>query len=320
VNSGLLALLLSVLPLGMDTFVIAAVVGGTSRLAGWVRWRISVIFVVFEGGMPLVGLALGASVGNAIGSIADYLSGGLLIALAGYLWWAEHDDDDDDDDDGEVAKARRLCSARGLALLGLALSISLDELAIGFGLGLGARDGPGLVRPVVIVAALAIQTLIVSQLGLVLGSRISNRFRERIEQLTSPGLACLGCYQVAETLLDAGLISVLDTVVGALLILTVPTVILSRRLLGPGTHRVAQPRTHHALAVTASPGPLNDSMLSGSPLTNTRASWPGHGRHRVAKHGPQATREPDQDRWLYTTYLGRGRLIRVNLRDLNAGR
>jgi manganese efflux pump family protein len=96
--------------------VACAVVGGTSRLTGWVRWRVSVIFVVFEGGMPLLGLALGASAGNAIGSLADYLSGGLIIALAGYLWWAERDDDDDD---GEVAKARRLCTARGLAFWGL---------------------------------------------------------------------------------------------------------------------------------------------------------------------------------------------------------
>src|SRR5262249_21618726 len=200
VNSGLLSLLLFVLPLGMDTFAIAAVVGGTSRLSGRVRWRVSVIFVVFEVGMPLVGLALGASAGNAIGSMADYLSGGLIIALAGYLWWAERDDNDD----GEVAKARRLCTARGLALLGLALSISLDELAIGFGLGLGTRDDHGLVRPMVIVVVLAIQTLIVSQLGFVLGSRISGRFRERVEQLICPGLACLGCYQVTETLLDAG--------------------------------------------------------------------------------------------------------------------
>src|SRR5262249_12115374 len=199
------------------------------------------IFVVFEVGMPLVGLALGASAGNAIGSMADYLSGGLIIALAGYLWWAERDDDDD----GEVAKARRLCTARGLALLGLALSISLDELAIGFGLGLGTRDDHGLVRPMVIVVVLAIQTLIVSQLGFVLGSRISGRFRERVEQLICPGLACLGCYQVTETLLDAGLISVLDMVVGAILILIAPAVILSHRLLWLGTHPVARPQTQH---------------------------------------------------------------------------
>lgn len=254
-NSGLLSLLFSVLPLGMDTFAIAAVVGGTSRLTGWVRWRISVIFVVFEGGVPLVGLALGASVGNAIGSMADYLSGGLLVALGGYLWWAERDDDD------EVAKARRLCTAWGLALVGLALSISLDELAIGFSLGLGARDGPGLVQPVAIVAALGIQTLIVSQLGLMLGSRISDRFRERIEQFTSSGLACLGCYQVTETVLDAGLISVLDTVVGAILIMIVPIVVLSRRLLWRATHPVTEPQTH-SLAVTVFPAPLNDSVLS----------------------------------------------------------
>lgn len=275
----------------MNTFAIAAVVGGTSQLTGWVRWRISVVFVVFEGGMPLMGLALGASVGNAIGSMADYLSGGLLIALAGYLWWAERDDDDDD---GEVAKARRLCTARGLALVGLALSISLDELAIGFGLGLGAHEGPEFVRPVVMVAALAIQTLIVSQLGLMLGSRISNRFRERIEQLASPGLACLGCYQVTETVLDAGLTSALATLVGAILILSVRTVVLSRRLLGRGTPPVAPPQTHHALAVTASAGRLTDSV-SGLPSTSIRASWPGHGRHRVAKYDPQAERQLDRD-------------------------
>jgi putative Mn2+ efflux pump MntP len=316
VNSGFLSLLLSVFPLGIDTFAIAAVVGGSSRLTGWVRWRISVIFVVCEGGMPLVGLALGASLGHVIGSMADYLSGGLLFALAGYLWWAERDDDDDDDDDGEVAKARSLCSARGLALLGIALSISVDELAIGFSLGLGTHEGSGLIGPTVIVAAIAIQTLIVSQLGLLLGSRISDRLRERIEKLTSPGLACLGLYQVTGTLLDAGLITVLDTVVGAILILIVPIIIVYRRLIHPSIHPVAPPQTQHPSSVTASLAPPNDSVLGGSSLALARTSVPGHGRHRVrhprVRRSSQDAPQPGRDRWLYTTYSGRGRLIRVN--------
>lgn len=47
-----------VLPLGLDTFAVAAALGmiGVSSA----RWlRISLLFTAFEGGMPLIGLALG---------------------------------------------------------------------------------------------------------------------------------------------------------------------------------------------------------------------------------------------------------------------
>lgn len=253
VNSGFLSLLLSVFPLGMDTFAIAAVVGGTSRLTGRVLWRISVVFVLVEGGMPLVGLALGESLGHTIGGMADSLSGGLLVALAGYLWWAENKDDDDDDD--EVSKARCLSSARGLALLGIALSISLDELAIGFSLGLGFHPGSHVTRPATIVAAIAIQTLIVSQLGLSLGSRVSERFRERIERLTSPGLACLGGCQLTGALVHTRLGTALGTValgglVGGTVILILATVTMARRSTQRGASPAAQPRAQHPAPTT----------------------------------------------------------------------
>ncbi len=208
----IVSLLLFVLPLGLDTFAIAAAVGA-SQPSGQARWRISAIFAIFEGGMPLVGLALGASLGHTVGSVADYLSGGLLVVLGGYLWRANDEDDD------EVAKARRLTSARGAALVGLALSISLDELAIGFSLGLGA----GLTVPATIVAVIAIQTLVVSQLGLSFGIRISEHVRERIERLAGPMLIILGVYLLAEALIrirlvtagDAGVASILVLVLGA---------------------------------------------------------------------------------------------------------
>jgi manganese efflux pump family protein len=221
------------------------------------------VFVIFEGGMPLVGLALGASLGHVIGDTAEYLSGGLLIALGGYLWWADRDDDD-----GEVAKARRLSSARGLALVGLALSISLDELAIGFGLGLASPHGPNLVRPVIIVAAIAVQTLIASQLGLSLGSRISNRLRERIEYLISPGLACLGGYQLTGTLMNAGLVTALDTAIGAILILTLATVSMVCRPAWRSTHSVTQPHSPHPEATAAALARLgNPALIAPAPAT-----------------------------------------------------
>jgi manganese efflux pump family protein len=213
----LLSLLLFVLPLGVDTFAIAAAVGA-SRPSGSTRWRISTVFVIFEAGMPLVGLALGASIGSMIGSVAGYLSGGLLILLGGHLWWA-------DDDDGEVTKARRLISARGLALVGLALSISLDELAIGFSLGIGVD----LAIPATIVAVIAIQTLVVSQLGLSLGIRISERWRELTEHLAGPLLIVLGVYLLAEALPRIGLITARDAAVVGILILAVGAVTIYHR-------------------------------------------------------------------------------------------
>jgi hypothetical protein len=58
-------------------------------------------------------------------------------------WMLLHGDADDEEE-----KGARLVSAHGMALMGLGISISLDELAIGFGLGLvatieGRRRGSG---------------------------------------------------------------------------------------------------------------------------------------------------------------------------------
>jgi hypothetical protein len=119
---------------------------------------------------------------------------------------------DDDEDDDEDAKARRLINARGLALIKLGLSISLDELAIGFGLGVGSR----LTQSSALMVAIAIQTLLVSQLGLSLGARISEHFRERLERLAAPALICLGVSQLAEALIRIGLLTALDVDLTAL--------------------------------------------------------------------------------------------------------
>jgi manganese efflux pump family protein len=60
-----LKLLAFVLPLGLDSFAVAAALGASQVVTAWQRLRISLVFVIFEGGMPLIG----------IGHIADYLAG-----------------------------------------------------------------------------------------------------------------------------------------------------------------------------------------------------------------------------------------------------
>lgn len=71
-----LKLLAFVLPLGLDSFAVAAAIGASRPLSRADRARISAIFVLFEAGMPVIGLAPGSGLARGIGSIAGYAAGG----------------------------------------------------------------------------------------------------------------------------------------------------------------------------------------------------------------------------------------------------
>jgi putative Mn2+ efflux pump MntP len=147
-----------------------------------------VLFVVFEAGMPLIGLALGAPLAHVVGPVANYVAAAAVVAIG--MWMLLHDEDDE----GQTA---RLVNARGATLLGLGLGlgISLDELAIGFGLGLAHL-------PLVpVIAGIAAQALIAAQLGLWLGGRVAERFREATERLAGVVLVMLGIALAIEQLL-----------------------------------------------------------------------------------------------------------------------
>jgi putative Mn2+ efflux pump MntP len=175
-------LLAFVLPLGVDSFAVAAAIGATKATTWRTRARISVIFVIFEAGMPLIGLAAGNGLAQAIGSAADYVAAAAVIAVG--IWMLARPDDE--------AAAGRIASARGLAAVALGISISLDELAIGFSLGLARL-------PVVtVIVAIGIMALAASQLGLALGALVGERLRERAEQVAGIALILLGGYLIAE--------------------------------------------------------------------------------------------------------------------------
>jgi putative Mn2+ efflux pump MntP len=167
-----------VLPLSLDTFAIAAAVG-VAGLGRREQLRLSLIFASFESMMPLLGFVVGARLGGAIGADAEYVAGALLVALGGYTLWPR-------DDSREVAAASRLARARGIALLGLGISVSLDELAIGFSVGL--------LRISIVVAAalIGVQAFAAAQLGVRLGARLGEDVRERAENLAGIALIMLG--------------------------------------------------------------------------------------------------------------------------------
>ncbi len=170
----MLKLGLFVFPLGLDTFAVAAALG-IAGLPRRERLRVSLAMSSFELVMPVIGLVIGRGLGAGIGNVADYLAGGFLIVLGGYLICG---------DENEEATVASLSTRRGLALLAVGLSVNLDELAIGFTIGL---LGLSIWLAIIVIGA---QAFAFAQLGLRLGSRLGAAAREWAGRLA--GLAPLG--------------------------------------------------------------------------------------------------------------------------------
>ncbi len=186
-------LLAFTLPLCLDTFAVAFAVLGELRLTRAQRIRVIVLLLAFEAGMPLAGMALGAPPTHLTGSPAhlvfdpyqvgspaeayqlrqadrthlaetvDLTFAGryvvpivIPVVLGGLGIWMLDESLNDDDDDDEAGKARVLVGARGLAVIGLGLGISLDELVVGFTLSFSSLPVADVITAIVIQAFLAI--------------------------------------------------------------------------------------------------------------------------------------------------------------------
>lgn len=175
-----------ILPLGLDTLAVAAALG-VAGVSPERRLRIALWFTAFEGGMPLIGLALGAPLGQTIGGTADYIAIGVLLIFGLYTLLAP----------AQTAAAERLsqfAKMGGIGVVALGISISLDEFAIGFTLGL-LRLPAGL-----LIVLIALQAFVLAQLGLRVGDRLSEPLREGAERLAGVVLTTLGAVLLVEKL------------------------------------------------------------------------------------------------------------------------
>lgn len=170
----ILKLILLIVPLGLDTFAVATALG-LRGLPPRERLRISLLLSFFEAAMPLVGLLLGRVMGDAVGLAANYVAFAILALVGVWMLVA-----------GEDAEERRitdLTTGRGLALVALGISVSLDELAMGFSVGLLHLS---LWLAVVLIGT---QAFLVAQLGMRLGTRASEALTELAER--SAGIALI---------------------------------------------------------------------------------------------------------------------------------
>lgn len=166
------------LPLGLDTFALAAALG-VAGLPRRDRLRVTAVFTAFEAVMPVLGLVAGRLIGGLIGRWAGY-GGILFLAVAGFLLLrpGQHEQD-------EERRLRLLAHARGLAILDLGLSISVDELAVGLSAGL-------LALPFALAMVwIAIQAFAVTRLGLRVGARVGEAVRERSERVAGVALVAV---------------------------------------------------------------------------------------------------------------------------------
>lgn len=180
----ILKILVLVLALGMDTLLMSISLGMAQRSKD-TRLRIGLTFAFAEAVMPLVGLGIGKTLGSFIGNWASLIGGIALIAVAVWLIFFE------DEDDEEEKLERNLI---GWALVVTALSISLDELAVGFSIGLIG------VPVTLTIILIALQAFLFTIVGLTLGGRLKRYLGEWSEKLAGIVLGLLGIWILIDTI------------------------------------------------------------------------------------------------------------------------
>lgn len=174
-----------VLPLSMDTFAVSAALG-VAGLSPRRRIRLSLVMAAFEAGMPIAGFLIGGLLSGVIGDFTDYAAAALLIAV-GLLMLRDGDDEQ-----------ARLAGTGGWATLAIGLSVSLDELAIGFAMGLLRLPAP------ILLALIATQALVASQLGMLIGGRVERLVGGHAERAAAFLLITLGAGILVLTLTGHG--------------------------------------------------------------------------------------------------------------------
>ena len=197
----MLRLLLFLLPLGLDTLGISVSLGIKSSRAGTAKgekktpafplWlRSALLFSLAETAMPLVGLAIGYAASLVISGVMHFVGPLLLIGVG---LWELQEEVRERLAKGKEYRLKPLPNASvpssqaveadkqfhwGRQLL-LALSVSLDELAVGFSLGTvtaNAASGRSL-SPITLCIFVGLQGFLMALIGITLGRSLRSRLK-----------------------------------------------------------------------------------------------------------------------------------------------
>jgi manganese efflux pump family protein len=199
---GMLALVPVAVAVGLDNFA-AAIAIGLAGVDARTRLRVGVVFGLFEAGMPIVGLLIGAQAAASLGHASRWLAAGLLIAVGGYLLAeglrdahaAAPGPGSGAAGSGSPDRASQPPGAEGLGRLVLAgLALSVDNLAVGFALG---SYHTSVLAGAVTIGAVSVGLALI---GLELGGRLGVRVGQRGGQLAGLLLIAVGALIAAGVL------------------------------------------------------------------------------------------------------------------------
>ena len=190
----ILQLLLFVLPLGLDTLGVSISLGMKSygydslshtyeeRASGLPPWlRSAILFSLAEMLMPIVGLVIGYAASLIVSDLMHYAGALLLIGVGlwelieeGHEFLNKRNTQEVKTHQHTVSNPQLQSSSfRWKQQLLLALSISLDELAIGF--SLGSVSSRGIISPITLCILIGIQGFLMTIIGLSLGRTLRTR-------------------------------------------------------------------------------------------------------------------------------------------------
>jgi putative Mn2+ efflux pump MntP len=167
-----ISLLILGLVLSLDNARLAVALGAFQL--SWRRaLRIAVVFGLWDGFSPLVGLLIGRYFGEEIGETADFLGPIVLLVYGLYLVIRSLQTEAPEDLDERMA------------LFGIPLSLSLDNLLAGTGLGMLGFP------PVFTAAVFGTMTAIMTFVGLQLGGAVARFVPIRSDLLSGAGLSIM---------------------------------------------------------------------------------------------------------------------------------
>jgi manganese efflux pump family protein len=207
-----LPLLILILPLGLDTLGVSISLGMKSRKNGYVvlkglrfpTWIISaILFSLAETSMPLLGLAIGYTTSLLMRDFMRVVGPVILIGVG--LWEL-------------LEEAQEYYKKKNVAVMHtfqpkapvneqfkwkrqflLALSISLDELAVGFSLGSFTVSHGGVIaiHPILLCILIGVQGFLMTVIGITLGRMLQlrmNNLKDLTEFLSAFLLIGLGIW------------------------------------------------------------------------------------------------------------------------------
>ena len=144
------------LALCVDSLVVSTTSAFKSAMTMRRGVLLSVVFGLFQGGMPLLGALIGAGFRQYVEAVDHWIAFGLLAVVGGRMIWEALRGSDD-------MQGTDLSSLRMIVVMAVATSI--DAFVVGIGFGLEMTMGEVLLN----VAVIGITTFIVSMVGVRLG-------------------------------------------------------------------------------------------------------------------------------------------------------